>query len=103
MKQLAENGWLFTLGSRRDNAAGASWNYWLLFDFRKVEWSSMTAATEHIALVVAIGVPNLPIFIPAMAISLNVPRYNMDRELFGHGASHLLAGVVGTVPNLVVS
>lgn len=62
----------------------------------------MAGATQDIVLLVVIGVLNLPVYIPAMAISLDVPNYNMDHELFGHGIANLFAGAVGTVPNLVV-
>ena len=63
----------------------------------------MTGAIQDIVLLVIIGVLNLPIYIPSMALVLDVPTYNMNHELLGHGASNILAGVLGTVPNLVVS
>lgn len=63
----------------------------------------MTEAIQDIVLLVVIGVLNLPIYIPSMALALDVPAYNMNHELLGHRSSNILAGVLGTVPNLVVS
>ncbi|KIJ65787.1 hypothetical protein HYDPIDRAFT_87654 [Hydnomerulius pinastri MD-312] len=104
MTRLSSDGWLFTVEEsvRNQKGIGHAWDYWSLFDFSKVEWSAMTAAIENIVLLVVIGVLNLPIYIPAMSLVLGVPSYNMNHELIGHGVSNIFAGVVGTIPNLVV-
>ena len=106
LEQLALQGWLFTLQADavpdHQSLIGTSWNYWKLFDFSKVKWFAMASATQDIVLLVVIGVLNLPIYIPAMAISLDVPSFDMDHELLGHGVSNLFAGAIGTIPNLVV-
>ena len=104
MRSLEDLGWLFTV--QTDVTSNAThhqaWNYWTFFDFPKVQWSAMTAATQDIVLLVVIGVLNLPIYIPTMALTLDVSKYDMDHEFLGHGVSNLLAGAVGTIPNLVV-
>lgn len=103
--KLAEQGWLFAVESeaRKQVHVNNNWNYWRLFDFTKVEWRAMRGAVMDIISLVMIGVLNLPIFASALALSLNLPSYSMDRELLGHAASNILAGVVGTVPNMIVS
>ena len=105
MKRLASIGWLFTVEESvpQKSGIGTAWNYWSLFNFSMVKWSALAGATQNIVLLVVIGVLNLPIYIPSMALSLDVPAYNMNHELLGHGVSNILAGVLGTVPNLVVS
>ncbi|KAF3490577.1 sulfate transporter [Arthroderma uncinatum] len=103
MEDLASQGWLFSLTASSSPATGsASWNYWRLFDFSMVQWSALNAATQNIVLLVVIGVVNLPVFIPAMAMMLDEPQYSMNWELIGHGISNLLAGATGSLPNLVV-
>ncbi|KAF9230934.1 hypothetical protein BU15DRAFT_83006 [Melanogaster broomeanus] len=103
MTRLSSDGWLFTMEESvlHQKGIGSAWDYWSLFDFSKVEWSAMSAAIENIVLLVVIGVLNLPIYIPAMALVLDVPSYNMNHELIGHGVSNIFAGAVGTIPNLV--
>lgn len=102
---LSATGWLFTVEKsvRHRRGLGHSWEYWSLFDFKRVEWHALTAAVQNIVLLVVIGVLNLPIYIPAMALSLDMPSYDMNRELIGNGLSNIFAGIVGTIPNLVAS
>lgn len=104
MDHLAELGWLFTVEKDVTSTTThrQAWNYWASFNFSRIEWSAMTAGIQDIILLVVIGVLNLPIYIPTMALSLDVATYDMNHELLGHGISNFLAGAIGTVPNLVV-
>ena len=104
IERLSKQGWLFTVQSSAAHHGSlvSAWNYWTYFDFSLVKWSAMRKAIQDIVLLVVIGVLNLPIYIPAMALSLDIPVYNMNHELFGHGISNVFAGAIGTVPNLVV-
>lgn len=53
-------------------------------------------------LLVVIGVLNLPIYVPALGSSLDV-SVNMNHEFMGQGVANILAGLAGTVPNILVS
>ncbi|KAK0448347.1 sulfate transporter family-domain-containing protein [Desarmillaria tabescens] len=99
---LVTNGWLFRVdaSATRGGGIGTAWIYWREFDFHKVEWWAMKNAIENIVLLVVIGVLNLPIYVPALAFSLNVP-YDMNHEFFGQGAANILAGIAGTAPNIL--
>ncbi|PBK77738.1 hypothetical protein ARMSODRAFT_6448 [Armillaria solidipes] len=99
---LVANGWLFRVdaSATRGSGIGTAWIYWREFDFSKVEWWAMKNAIENIVLLVVIGVLNLPIYVPALAFSLNVP-YDMNHEFFGQGAANILAGIAGTAPNIL--
>ncbi|KAJ7698325.1 hypothetical protein B0H17DRAFT_1328630 [Mycena rosella] len=96
--QLIVAGWLFDVESPSSaSAVVASWNYWKLFNFTLVEWRSFTSAIQNIVLLVVFGVLNLPIYIPALAFTLDV-SYDMNHELL---ASNILAGLLGTAPNMI--
>ncbi|KAF8207343.1 sulfate transporter family-domain-containing protein [Mycena galopus ATCC 62051] len=99
---LVATGWLFTVDSTATSSGGivSSWNYWTLFNFKLVEWRSLNSAVQNIVLLVVIGVLNLPIFVPSLAFSLDV-AYDMNHELLGQGAANILAGIFGTVPNIL--
>ncbi|KAJ7096991.1 sulfate transporter family-domain-containing protein [Mycena crocata] len=99
---LTATGWLFTVESASPSSAAiiAGWNYWTLFDFRLVEWSSLKSAIQNIILLVVIGVLNLPIYVPTLAFTLDV-SYDMNHELLGQGVANILAGITGTVPNIL--
>lgn len=103
MKELVGAGWLFgvTKSSDQESGIGHAWVYWTLFDFSKVEMHALKHAITNIVLLVVIGVLNLPIYVPALGSSLKIP-VNMNHELVGQGVANLLAGVAGTVPNILV-
>lgn len=84
MARLASLGWLFTVEEsvRKQSGIGSSWNYWSLCNFSLVQWLAMAGAVQNIVLLVLIGVLNLPIYIPSMALVLDMPAYNMDHQFF---------------------
>lgn len=45
------------------------------------------------------GILHVPLNVPALGVSLGEDNVKLDRELVAHGASNLLAGLTGTVPN----
>ena len=101
---LVKKGWLFTVvtSNNRQKGLGKAWIYWTLFDFTKVEYHALKSATTSIVFLVVIGVLNLPIYVPALGASLDVP-VNMNHEFIGQGVANIMAGVAGTVPNILVS
>jgi hypothetical protein len=103
MHRLASAGWLFASerGIAQANAA-AEWDYWALFDFNKVEWSALSAGTRDILMLVLIGALSLPIFASAAALEWGGPDFSMNHEFVGHGISNVVAGAMGTLPNLFV-
>lgn len=106
LSKLADQGWLFSTSNGASTAESpslsASLNYWSLFDFHLVELSALRHAIVNFVLLVVIGVLNLPLYVPALALALDVP-YSMDHELIGQGAANILAGACGSVPNILVS
>ncbi|KAL8654946.1 MAG: hypothetical protein Q9210_001189 [Variospora velana] len=99
---LVTSGWLFQIENPGEGqyGPGPSWIYWHLFDFNNVEIQALKSAIANIVLVVIIGVLNLPIYVPALGYSLRVP-VNMNYEFIGQGVANLLAGLAGTVPNVL--
>lgn len=79
LSALADSGWLFSTGESlggENISLKEALNYWNLFDFRLVEMSALKNAVTNFVLLVVIGVLNLPIYVPALALALDVP-YNM--------------------------
>ncbi|KAJ7318677.1 sulfate transporter family-domain-containing protein [Mycena albidolilacea] len=89
-ERLVATGWLFAVESASSSSSG----------MRLVEWWSLKSASQNIILLVVIGVLNVPIYVPALAFTLDV-SYNMNYELLGQGAANIFAGLVGTVPNML--
>ncbi|KAJ6592442.1 hypothetical protein B0H19DRAFT_1278936 [Mycena capillaripes] len=90
-ERLVATGWLFPVDSASLSSSGivASWNYWVLFDFRLVEWWSLKSAIQNIVLLVFIG------WVIPLGINL------LLRQSAGQGAANIFAGLVGTVPNML--
>lgn len=101
MATLVKSGWLFEIHDSVNQQGGVPWDYWTLFDFSKIEHNALKSATTNIVLVVVIGVLNLPVYLPALGLALQKP-VNMDYEFIGQGAANVLAGMAGTVPNVLV-
>ncbi|CAK5266843.1 unnamed protein product [Mycena citricolor] len=95
---LVDHAWLFQLEFAPSGTP--TWNYWVLFDFKRVEWWALKSAIQNMVVLVVIGVLNLPIYVPTIAFSLDV-SYDMNFEFFGTGLANIFAGVVGTVPNII--
>jgi len=104
MDTLVENGWLFEIDVPIERKAGFgdSFVYWTLFDFSKVKVHALKNAITNIVLLVVIGVLNLPVYVPALGSSLGVP-FDMNHEFIGQGSANILAGLAGTVPNILVN
>jgi MFS superfamily sulfate permease-like transporter len=103
MKGLVSAGWLFAAEEGPQRALeAAEWDYWILFDFGKVEWRALSAGIRDIILLVLIGALSLPIFTSAAALEFNVPNYNLNHDFVGHGISNVVAGAIGALPNLFV-
>ncbi|KAK7733904.1 hypothetical protein SLS53_008054 [Cytospora paraplurivora] len=102
---LTEQAWLFSTGSVTKTAnlktsLGDALNYWSMFNFKLVDMSALGNAVTNFVLLVVIGVLNLPVYVPALALALDVP-YSMNHELIGQGAANILSGCVGSVPNVL--
>lgn len=104
MQQLASAGWLFTSEhNTTQSTATPEWDYWALFDFKKMEWRALSAGIRDILLLVLIGALSLPIFASAAALEWGGSDHSMNHEFVGHGISNTIAGAIGALPNLFVS
>ncbi|KAI0026232.1 hypothetical protein F4780DRAFT_785414 [Xylariomycetidae sp. FL0641] len=104
---LQAHGWLFRgngAGSQEQRLADVvrAAGYWRQFDFGRVRWDAIRGAAPAIAVLVLVGLLNLPIAAAALAASMPATALDVDRELLGSGAGNLLAGTVGALPNLIV-
>jgi MFS superfamily sulfate permease-like transporter len=100
---LASSGWLFQTNTASHEASpAADWNYWILINFREVEWRVLTTVAGDMSLLLLIGALTLPIFASAAANDLNLSEHNMNHDFMGHGIANIAAGIVGTLPAIIV-
>ncbi|KAJ3167835.1 hypothetical protein HDU87_001428 [Geranomyces variabilis] len=98
MDSLRHDHWLFEVTT----ADKPFFEFYRDLKFHDVDWSSIPSVLGQIVLLVIIGVLHPPIYVPALAASLSVPRFDMNLEFIGHGISNLIAGACGTAPNYLV-
>ncbi|ADV20089.1 vacuolar protein [Cryptococcus gattii E566] len=95
LQHLREMGWVFDVGTNKQ----AWWKFYTLFDFRKTNWEAFWIALPTQLALVFFGILHVPLNVPALSVSLSEDNVKLDRELIAHGASNMLAGLTGTVPN----
>ncbi|OWZ68877.1 vacuolar protein [Cryptococcus neoformans Bt85] len=95
LQHLRKMGWVFDVGTNTQ----AWWKFYTLFDFRKTNWEAFWAAMPTQLALVFFGILHVPLNVPALGVSLSEDNVKLDRELVAHGASNMLAGLTGTVPN----
>ncbi|WWD17472.1 hypothetical protein CI109_101913 [Kwoniella shandongensis] len=95
MTTLRNAGWVFDVGKNTQ----AWWKFYTYFDFRKTNWEAFWAAMPTQLALVFFGILHVPLNVPALGVSLSEDNVKLDRELLAHGASNMLAGLTGTVPN----
>jgi MFS superfamily sulfate permease-like transporter len=103
-KTLESAGWLFKAKAYHTSTLSvASWNYWRLFDFAKVEWGALSATFGDMVLLVLVGVLTLPIYVSISVIDLKASDHSMNHDFVGHGVANVLIGLMGTLPAIMVS
>ncbi|ODN79912.1 hypothetical protein L202_03801 [Cryptococcus amylolentus CBS 6039] len=95
IQHLRQTGWVFDVGSNTQ----AWWKFYTLFDLRKTHWEAFWAAMPTQLALVFFGILHVPLNVPALGVSLGEDNVKLDRELVAHGASNVIAGLTGTVPN----
>lgn len=95
---LRHNGWIFPVAS-----TSSHWyDHYKLFDLKKVHWSLVLKQIPTMLALTFFGILHVPINVPALAMSLQMDKYDVDKELIAHGWSNLVSGAVGSIQNYLV-
>jgi MFS superfamily sulfate permease-like transporter len=98
---LFDKGWLFATEAQLSTSS-AGWNYWALFDLRRIRWNELLSVSGDLALLVTIATLSLPIFVLTTVTELGVAKDNMNHEFLGNGLANIFAGFSGALPALMV-
>ncbi|GMM54185.1 Vsb1 protein [Maudiozyma humilis] len=95
---LRSNGWIFPISS-----SDSHWyDHYKLFDLTKVHWMLVLKQVPTMLALTFFGILHVPINVPALAMSLQMDKYDVDKELIAHGWSNLVSGAVGSIQNYLV-
>ncbi|SMN18097.1 similar to Saccharomyces cerevisiae YGR125W Putative protein of unknown function [Maudiozyma saulgeensis] len=98
LNNLRHNGWIFPLA-----ASDTRWyDHYKLFDLTKVHWKLVLKQIPTMLALTFFGILHVPINVPALAMSLQMDKYDVDKELIAHGWSNLVSGAVGSIQNYLV-
>lgn len=93
---------VFPVGSERSNST-----FPLLLlsaaDLRKTDFTAVLETLPNQLALVFFGLLHVPINVPSLAISIGEDNVDTNRELVAHGVSNLASGLIGSVPNYLVS
>lgn len=111
---LRKHGWIFAASDNVNSSdtvepisnlfeIGNNWySFYRLFQWKLVNWSLVVKNMPTMFALAFFGILHVPINVPALAVTLNCDRYDVDKELIAHGFSNFLSGLVGSIPNYLV-
>lgn len=98
LDSLRDKGWIFPIAS-----SNSKWYvHYKLFDLSKVHWFLVLKQIPTMLALTFFGILHVPINVPALAMSLEMDKYDVDKELIAHGWSNLISGSLGSVQNYLV-
>lgn len=91
-------GWIFSAQESNEPWYGF-YNY---YDFGLCDWWLVVHELPTMLALTFFGVLHVPINVPALALSIGMDTYDVDRELMAHGASNFISGLAGSIQNYLV-
>lgn len=98
LDKLRQIGWIFPVAASSDKW----YDHYKLFDFSKVHWFLVLKQFPTMMALTFFGILHVPINIPALAISLQKDKVDVDKELIAHGYSNFISGLFGSIQNYLV-
>ncbi|KAL3229963.1 hypothetical protein RNJ44_01326 [Nakaseomyces bracarensis] len=98
LNQLRKSGWIFPTPE-----TSSSWyDHYRYFNFGKAHWILVLKQIPTMLALTFFGILHVPINVPALAMSIQMDKYDVDRELIAHGYSNFFSGLFGSVQNYLV-
>lgn len=92
------NGWIFP--AVEDNQPWYA--FYELYKFQLVDWWVILRQFPSMLALTFFGILHVPINVPALAVTVGMDQFDVDRELVAHGYSNALSGLVGSIQNYLV-
>lgn len=97
--QLArDHGWVFP--AVEDNEPW--YGFYGLYRFSLVDWVVVLRQFPSMLALTFFGILHVPINVPALAVTVGMDQFDVDRELVAHGYSNALSGLLGSIQNYLV-
>lgn len=76
--------------------------HYKLFRFGIVDWVAILRQLPTMLALTFFGILHVPINVPALAVTVGMDHFDVDRELVAHGYSNVLSGLIGSIQNYLV-
>lgn len=98
LDKLRDLGWIFPAANSNER-----WfDHYKLFNLHRVHWNLVLRQVPTMLALTFFGILHVPINVPALAISLQMDKYDVDKELIAHGYSNFVSGALGSIQNYLV-
>ena len=91
-------GWVFTA----QNSNEPWYSFYHYYDFKLCDWWLVLDQLPTMLALTFFGVLHVPINVPALALTIGMDTFDVDRELMAHGASNFISGLCGSIQNYLV-
>lgn len=91
-------GWVFS--AQKSNEPWYS--FYQYYNFHLCDWWLVLNQIPTMLALTFFGVLHVPINVPALALSVGMDTFDVDRELIAHGASNFVSGLFGSIQNYLV-
>lgn len=98
LTQLRDSGWIFPMADDSSNW----YEHYKYFNFYNVHWGLVIKQIPTMLALTFFGILHVPINVPALAMSVQMDKYDIDKELIAHGWSNLVSGMLGSIQNYLV-
>ncbi|CAH6720707.1 uncharacterized vacuolar membrane protein [[Candida] jaroonii] len=78
------------------------YGFYELYKFELVDWWCIARQLPTMLALTFFGILHVPINVPALAVTVGMDQFDVDRELVAHGYSNALSGLVGSIQNYLV-
>lgn len=98
LKLARDYGWVFPAVENKE----PWYSHYQLFKFNLVDWLSIAKEFPSMLALTFFGILHVPINVPALAVTVGMDQFDVDRELVAHGYSNMISGLVGSIQNYLV-
>lgn len=93
-----QSGWVFPAVENKE----PWYSHYRYFKFNLVDYLAVVRQFPSMLALTFFGILHVPINVPALAVTVGMDQFDVDRELVAHGYSNAISGAIGSIQNYLV-
>lgn len=98
LEKARNSGWVFPAVENKE----PWYAHYKYFKFGMVDFLAIAEEFPSMLALTFFGILHVPINVPALAVTVGMDNFDVDRELVAHGYSNAISGLVGSIQNYLV-